>query len=87
MQQVERARLGIRELVGPWVPLAIVAACVLLSHVSAVERCALPIYGFDGAEYIEHGTRGHILNELRSIPVVLRPVAFPRLLVTSSSQS
>ena len=85
MREVEDARLGFRELLLPWIPLTIVAACVLLSHVSAVQRCALPIYGFDGAEYIEHGTRGHVLTELQALPVVLRPVALPRLLRAADS--
>jgi len=68
---------------GPWIVTAIVVAFVVGSHVLAVRHCALPVYGYEGAEYIEHRLRMDAVQEFEATPLALQPISVPRLFQTA----
>ncbi len=67
---LESASLARRS--APWVLLASVFAVVVASHVAAVSRCPLPVYGDQGAEYLEHSFREQTCRVLEDRSLVGR---------------
>ena len=85
MAEARYASSGHAGNAGPWIVVAIIAVIVVGSHVLAVHRCTLPVYGYGGAEYIEHETRAQVAAKLDEIPLPLIPLSLPRLLQSTDA--
>ncbi len=79
MAEARYASSGHAGSAGPWIVVAIIAVIVVGSHVLAVHRCTLPVYGYGGAEYIEHETRAQVAAKMAEIPLPLVPLSLPGL--------
>jgi len=80
MTETERTTSGTVSHAGPWIVVAAVVVFVVCAHWMAVRACPVPVYGYDGAEYIEHSHRMDAVREVGAVPLWLLPVTMPRLL-------
>ena len=62
----------------PWLLLVLVATTVVTAHFLAMARCPLPVYGTNGAEYLEHEVRDNCVRLVDNEPTAVLLLMFTR---------
>jgi len=62
----------------PWLLLVLVATTVVTAHFLAMARCPLPVYGTNGAEYLEHEVRDNCVRLVDNEPTAVLLLKFTR---------